>query len=585
MKNRKPILFICILLIAYIIPSSGIAIPNNIRVLIQDPIENYRSEVKSIDDGRLAPIPGDLPDDFVFPESIYNFFKTSIPPEKTLAFNNEVIVEILTQIDESIILGYLENITAFGPRVTESPECTAAGNYIYNEFLNLGIEARIDDWSYDGYSDRNIEGTLEGINESNDEIFIICAHYDSVPGSPGADDDGSGTAAVLAAANILSQYQFNFTIRFVAFSGEEQGLLGSHEYVEEADANGDNIIAALNADMIGFAITENDGKKIKIYENENSEWITDFTILVCEEYYDYIELDIIPSGFTWSSDHYSFWEFGYDAVFYHEYHFNEYYHSPEDIIENMNITYSKKSTRLIIATLVELGQAYFIGNPPDVPNTPDGPTEGIEGVELTFSTSTIDPDGDQLYYKFDWGDGTYSYWLGPYNSGETIEASNSWNKVGIYDVRVKARDINNRFSGWSEPLQVTIADNFPPEGPTIKGPRIGRTGKTLTFSLISSDPENHDIYYYVMWGDGTFDDWSGPYKSGDELKINHTYSVGGQIEISVKAKDQYQQEGDQVQFVIFIIKDRSVSSPILLRFMERLIMHFPRLEFILNKYI
>ena len=162
-----------------------------------------------------------------------------------------------------MILGYLENLTAFGPRVTGTSECYAAGDYIYNEFESYGLEVRYDDWSYSGYTDRKIEGTLDGLDESSDEIYIICAHYDSVSGSPGADDDGSGTAAVLAAARVMSQYQFDHTIRFVAFSGEEQGLLGSHEYVEEAVANADNIIAALNADMIAYAITENDGNNIK----------------------------------------------------------------------------------------------------------------------------------------------------------------------------------------------------------------------------------------------------------------------------------------------------------------------------------
>lgn len=584
MKNRITIIFFCMLLISYVIPASGLIVTDDFIVLKHDP-EKYRSEVKNIYKGRDAPGPGDLSDDIIFPRIINDFEEFPIPPEIPLGFNNETIIEILNQIDETLILGYLENLTAFGPRVTGTPECEEAGDYIYNEFINMGLEARYDDWSYGGYSDRNIEGTLQGMDETSDEIYIICAHYDSVPGSPGADDDGSGTVAVLASAKIMSQYQFNHTIRFVAFSGEEQGLLGSHEYVEEADGNGDNIIAALNADMIGYAITENDGKNIKVYENDASEWITDFSVLVSEDYYKYIELTIIPSGYTYGSDHHSFWEFGYDAIFYHEYNFNDFYHSPQDTIENMNVTYSTKSTKLITATLGELAKAFFIGNPPENPNTPDGPTEGIQGEELIFSTSTIDPDGDKIFYKFDWGDETYSDWFGPFNSGETIEISNIWYEQGIFQVRVKAKDINNRLSGWSEPLVLTINENLPPSKPTINGPRIGRTGKPLTFSLISSDPEEHDVFYYIMWGDGTNNGWSGPYKSGDEVSINHTYSNGGRMFINVKAKDQYEQEGEVIHFAVFIIKNRAISNPYLIIYLQRLIERFPSFNLILSRIL
>jgi hypothetical protein len=571
------------LLIAYVLPASGIIISENEFVIIQDPIKNYRLKLKNFNEDRTTPTPGDLIDGFEFPEINNNSINILTSPKIPIESFDDTIIEILNQIDESMVLEYLEDLTAFGPKVTGTTECAAAGDYIYNEFENIGIDARYHHWSNSGYTDRNIEGTLEGIDNQSDEIYIICAHYDSVPGSPGADDDGSGTAAVLAAANIMSQYQFNHTIRFVAFSGEEQGLLGSHEYVEEAAANGDNIIAALNADMIGYAISKYDGDNIKIFENDESEWITDFSISVSEEYYDYIELTIIPSGYSYGSDHYSFWQFYYDAIFYHEYHFNPHWHSPQDTIENMNITYSTKSTKLIIATLGELADVYFIGNPPDTPEAPDGPMEGSEGEELTFSASTTDPDGDMIYYKFNWGNGSYSSWLGPLNSGETIETSNIWNEEGVYEVRVKAKDINNRLSDWSEPLEVTINENLPPEGLTINGPKIGRTGKSLTFSLTASDPEEHDVFYFIMWGDGTHNDWSGPYKSGDEVKINHTYTKGGQMFINLNVKDQYNKEGEPAQFVLFIIKDRSTTNQILLRFIERVIKYFPSLEFLLSK--
>lgn len=272
-----------------------------------------------------------------------------------LDFSDDFIVDIIEQLNETMYLGYLEDIVAFGSRVTGTPECYATGEYLYNEFQSMGLEVRYHNWSYGGYEDRNIEATLSGTDDTSDDIYIICAHFDTVANCPGADDDASGVATVLSAANILSQYEFNQTIRFVTFSGEEQWMLGSHEYVLEAVENGDNIIAVLNVDMIGFAITSTHGSNIKIFKNDPSKWISDFTITISQEYYDYIHLNIIPLGEA-PSDQLYFWENGYDAVFYHEYEFNYYYHTSEDSIENVNITYATRFSKLIVATLASLVQ-------------------------------------------------------------------------------------------------------------------------------------------------------------------------------------------------------------------------------------
>ena len=105
--------------------------------------------------------------------------------------------------------------------------------------------------------------------------------------------------------------------------------------------------------------------------------------------------------------------------------------------------------------------------PPDIPDQPDGPTQGVVDEELTFSGVTTDPEGEQIYYMFDWGDNTSSSWVGPYNSGVAGEASNVWTDAGEYDIRVKAKDVNGSESDWSIPLTVTIV-----EGPILDIGRI-----------------------------------------------------------------------------------------------------------------
>lgn len=97
----------------------------------------------------------------------------------------------------------------------------------------------------------NVVGELPGLTNP-DQIIIVGAHYDHIAGDrPGGDDNASGTAGVLEAARVLSQYPFGATIRFVGFNAEERGLLGSKDYVNNhVVPNDENIIAMLNMDMI-----------------------------------------------------------------------------------------------------------------------------------------------------------------------------------------------------------------------------------------------------------------------------------------------------------------------------------------------
>ncbi len=94
-------------------------------------------------------------------------------------------------------------------------------------------------------------------------------------------------------------------------------------------------------------------------------------------------------------------------------------------------------------------------NAPEKPPTPQGEKEGKIKIEYEYQSFSTDPDGDKIYYCFDWGDGSEE-WFGPYNSGEIVKASHAWNKRGSYEIRVKAKDIYGRESEWSDPLPVKM---------------------------------------------------------------------------------------------------------------------------------
>ena len=77
-------------------------------------------------------------------------------------------------------------------------------------------------------------------------------------------------------------------------------------------------------------------------------------------------------------------------------------------------------------------------------------------TQLTYSTSTTDPDNDQVFYWFDWGDGLNSGWVGPFNSGQTASANHAWALSGNYQIKVKAKDVNVLESPYSDTLSINI---------------------------------------------------------------------------------------------------------------------------------
>jgi hypothetical protein len=98
--------------------------------------------------------------------------------------------------------------------------------------------------------------------------------------------------------------------------------------------------------------------------------------------------------------------------------------------------------------------------PPNKPNQPSGNNSGKIKKMYTYTTSTTDPNGDQVYYLWDWGDGNNSEWLGPYNSGVTISTTHNWTVKGSYSIKVKAKDIYGKESVWSDPLPIKMPYSF-----------------------------------------------------------------------------------------------------------------------------
>jgi hypothetical protein len=150
---------------------------------------------------------------------------------------------------------------------------------------------------------------------------------------------------------------------------------------------------------------------------------------------------------------------------------------------------------------------------PDTPYEPSGPSIGFNDTLYTYSTSTIDQDNDNVYYKWDWGDTKVSIWLGPFNVSDICTYSHSWNKIGIYHIKVKAKDVYGHESSWSSPFTVEIQNqtkqpepnienippnaffNFTPNQPTIED--------TVEFIDESQDIDGNITRWLWDFGDNT----------------------------------------------------------------------------------
>src|SRR5688572_25030424 len=148
-------------------------------------------------------------------------------------------------------------LTAQGQRNVSHPDAYhAAAASITRSFQEAGYSTSIQTFTVDGIECCNIEAELRGSDEGA-EIVVIGAHYDSVAGSPGADDNASGVASLLAIAGELQTIRPLRTLRFVAFANEEpphfmSAAMGSYVYAKACRARGDRIAAMISVEAIGY---------------------------------------------------------------------------------------------------------------------------------------------------------------------------------------------------------------------------------------------------------------------------------------------------------------------------------------------
>jgi len=283
------------------------------------------------------------------------------------------IAEMVGQVSSARILDSIANLQSFQTRYASTSNCEASGTSIYDYFRLYGLQTEADYFTFSAanYTTSNIVATLAG-QVSPNRVVIVCAHYDSYSNqaktaAPGADDNASGTAAVMEIARILSGYRFDFTIKFIAFSAEEWGLYGSRRYAQAARQRGEDILGVVNLDMIGYA--DRLPEDLDLIVNDRSDWLGNKYVAAANLYAPLAILKSINASVT-GSDHSPFWDQGYSALLGIEDIplKNPHYHKPTDTADTLNLEFATAVTRASLAAVAELAQ----------PVNPVAPPTGIQ---------------------------------------------------------------------------------------------------------------------------------------------------------------------------------------------------------------
>lgn len=293
-------------------------------------------------------------------------------PDIVLEYDPD-IAAMISDITASSCLSAITPITSFSTRYSYSAVCRQAETYVLNRFNDFSLQASYFDFSWWGTDMRDVIGQLTG-TVSPESVIVVCAHLDCTSEdpdniAPGAEDNGSGSAAVLEAARILSQYQSDLTIRFITFSGEEQGLIGSDEYADSMQAAGENIVAVINLDMVAYRGQY--ASDMHIYSDQQSHWLGSLGADVMSTYTDVDTITHYETDPRYGSDHYSFAIRGYPAMFFIDAWYGPdwypYYHTTGDTLGNLDMNLQASIARTGAAMAAILARVDPGSNPNPVP--------------------------------------------------------------------------------------------------------------------------------------------------------------------------------------------------------------------------
>jgi len=252
----------------------------------------------------------------------------------------------------------------------------AVESYIEEELKSYGLSVESDIFTYWGKSYRNLIGRV-GSADRDASLVILGAHFDSVEGTPGADDNASGVAVLLETARLLSSVGLRSQVLFCAFNLEELNMIGSNHFAKKLKRAGVRVRAMISLEMVGFTNPRPGGQKypvglrwfypqrgdfIGVIGNwRSASLLKRFTRSMRQVQGLPVEtLTVLGNGFLIPavrlSDHAPFWDAGYPALLVTDTSFfrNPHYHSPSDTPETLDLDFMAKVCQGVVNAVLNL---------------------------------------------------------------------------------------------------------------------------------------------------------------------------------------------------------------------------------------
>ncbi len=330
------------------------------------------------------------------------------------------ISEISRDFDDAIesvnadsVAWFIQTLEDFGTRFALQSNRRQVSEWIASQFTRFGYtNVAIDSFYVSQYQtwQYNVvcieEGTL-----FPDQYVVIGGHHDSIitPNineaytyAPGADDNASGTSAVLETARVLKQNNIELqnSVRFVTFAMEEFGLFGAYHDAEFLSENDVNIIGMLNSDMISNCTTENFTFTLRTYPG--AEALSELTLNNSSE----LQMNTYTiNTASANSDSWAYHVNGFPAIFFMEEVFSPYYHTAQDISENTNPDYAAQFIKLVTSTAMSVGNLPPSAEDFRVEDLGDGTTVNaywneinLWGIEYLLEVKNINSNEVESYY-------------------------------------------------------------------------------------------------------------------------------------------------------------------------------------------
>jgi len=276
------------------------------------------------------------------------------------------VTQMVTEVEKDRLAETVAALVNIGSRFSPTTGARLAGTSIYNFLSRLGLAVEYETFRYNsprvagGGTGRNVVATIAG-TALPERVVIVGAHYDSFSNdefhvAPGADDNASGTAALLEIARVMSRRRFSLAIRFIAFDTEELGMFGSERAASLARHRRDSVVAMLNLDMVGFT---NAGKRaLAVVPDRGNQWLANRFVEATSRYGVLLRV-VKRVNARWArSDNMSFWAAGYPAldITEEEPDSNPHIHHTSDTADTLDLDFLTAVTRATLATLAGLAQ-------------------------------------------------------------------------------------------------------------------------------------------------------------------------------------------------------------------------------------